>query len=74
MNDWRESGISHYRIEFVHETAEQVQKVTNAFQQFLDREIETPALVREINQQVKTGTTDGSLFVPNDYKQLVQLS
>lgn len=74
MNDWRESGISNYRIEFVHETAEQILAITKGFQQFLSRKIDTDALVNEINQHAQTGTTDGSLFVPQDFKRLVQLS
>jgi putative protease len=32
LDRWREAGIVHYRLEFVHETASEVQRVTRAFQ------------------------------------------
>ncbi len=35
MDSWREAGIRHFRLEFVHESADEVQHVTAAFQAFL---------------------------------------
>ena len=35
MDAWREAGIRHFRLEFVHESANEVQHVTAAFQAFL---------------------------------------
>ena len=34
MDSWRKAGIAHYRLEFVHETATQVTKVTRAFEAY----------------------------------------
>ncbi len=73
MTDWKASGISNFRLEFVHETLEQVQQITQTFQKFLRGEINSQSLEQEINRHATTGTTDGSLFVPKDFKQLVQL-
>ncbi|MDA7902432.1 U32 family peptidase [Mariniblastus sp.] len=74
---WRAAGISDFRLEFVHQTPEQVSKVTSAFGQFLSSEAteETAGqLAQTIEKNSPQSTTEGSLFVPSDYKNLVQLS
>ncbi len=74
---WRAAGIADLRLEFVHQTPEQVSKITTAFGQFLSSEAtpETAAqLARTIEKNSPQSTTEGSLFVAEDYKNLVQLS
>lgn len=74
---WRAAGIADFRLEFVHQTPEQVSKITTAFGQFLSSEAtpETAAqLARTIEKNSPQSTTEGSLFVAEDYKNLVQLS
>lgn len=75
--NWRAAGIADFRLEFVHQTAEQVSKITSAFGQFLSSEAtaETAGqLARTIEKNSPQSTTEGSLFVAEDYKNLVQLS
>ncbi|MCQ3929147.1 MAG: U32 family peptidase [Chloroflexi bacterium] len=62
------SGIRDYRLEFVHESPEQVRKVAVAFQAYFVREI----TVAELDQRVRKviPTTEGSFFVPEDYLRL----
>ena len=75
--NWRAAGIADFRLEFVHQTAEQVSKITAAFGQFLSSEAtaETAGqLARTIEKNSPQSTTEGSLFVAEDYKNLVQLS
>ena len=74
---WRAAGIADFRLEFVHQTPEQVSNITTAFGQFLSSEAtpETAAqLARTIEKNSPQSTTEGSLFVAEDYKNLVQLS
>jgi U32 family peptidase len=74
---WRTAGIEDFRLEFVHQTPEQVSKITTAFGQFLSVEAtqETAEkLAQTIEKNSPQSTTEGSLFVPADYKNLVQLS
>ena len=73
MDRWMEAGFRHFRIEFVHQDAEQVVEIGNAFQGFLDKAISMQQLSDSLRSHVTQGTTDGSLFVPQDFKQLVQL-
>src|SRR5262249_53396518 len=60
-DDWRAAGIHHFRLEFVHESAEQVARVYRAFEA---GGLVLGAALKKIAPQ---GTTEGSLFVPNDY-------
>ncbi len=64
LDAWLRAGIAHYRLEFVHETAEQVTRVSRLWLQALRRDISTPELNRRLQQAAPQGTTEGSLFVP----------
>ncbi|MBM3759562.1 MAG: hypothetical protein FJW36_04875 [Acidobacteria bacterium] len=58
MQQWQRAGIHHLRIEFVHETADQVRDIVQAFQHHpYDLE---PRLKRFAPE----GLTEGSLFTP----------
>ncbi|MCB9445727.1 MAG: U32 family peptidase, partial [Ardenticatenaceae bacterium] len=67
---WLEAGIAHYRLEFVHETAVQVSQITEAFRQALAGNITSAELNGRLRQIAPQGTTEGSLFVPDDYLTL----
>ena len=60
----REVGIRHYRLEFVHESAEQVRAVSAAFQRTLANQQSSVDLGRQLRQLSPQGTTEGSFFVP----------
>jgi putative protease len=66
---WLAAGIAHYRLEFVHENAEQVKRITQAFQQALV-EHDLGQLTAALQRWAPGGTTEGSLFVPNGYLEL----
>jgi putative protease len=67
MQDWRAVGIRHFRLEFVHETAEQVAGVGQAFREALDGQISATELNRRLQKIAPQGATQGSLFVPESY-------
>ncbi len=67
LNEWLGAGIQHFRLEFVHETANDVARVTSAFQAALQGEITTNDLEHVLRRIAPEGTTEGSLFVPKDY-------
>ena len=70
LDSWRKAGIGHFRLEFVHESGDQLQLVWEAFHNALSG----AAPVRELGARLRViapqGTTQGSLFVPADYLQL----
>ncbi len=70
LPDWQAAGIVHYRLEFVHETAEQVTQITAAFRLALKGEMGSGELNGRLRQIAPQGTTEGSLFVPDDYLSL----
>jgi len=70
---WQSRGISHFRLEFVHETPEQVSDITQAFHHYFAGEISPKRLQGRLDQIAPAHTTDGSLFVPKDFKQIYQL-
>jgi putative protease len=67
---WQRAGIRHFRLEFAHETAEQVTRVTRLWKGALDSEIAAATLARELKRIAPQGLTEGSLFVPKDYLTL----
>ncbi|MGA2712220.1 MAG: DUF3656 domain-containing protein [Bryobacteraceae bacterium] len=67
---WRAAGIRHFRLEFVHESADQVGEITRLFRRTLAGEIGSAQLNRELKTIAPEGTTQGSLFVPSNYQAL----
>jgi len=67
LDDWRRAGIRHFRLEFVHETAEQVTRIGHAFRETLNGKLPAQDLHRQLLRIAPQGITEGSLFVPEDY-------
>lgn len=63
------SGIQHYRLEFVHETADDVRRVSAAFQGYFAGKANASELERRLQRIAPQGITEGSLFVPENYLQ-----
>jgi putative protease len=63
LDEWRQAGIAHYRLEFVHETSEQVTQISRAFQATLAGKMPSRELTRQLQKLAPQGTTEGSLFV-----------
>ena len=72
LSRWQQAGIADFRIEFVHQTPEVVEKTTTAFQAFFSGSASESDLEDAINA-AQIETTEGSLFVPEGFKDLVQL-
>ncbi len=70
MDALMSSGIRHYRLEFVHESAKQVKQISAAFQAYFAGRIDTVELDARLQKLMPQGTTEGSLFVPEDYLKL----
>ena len=70
LDGWRRAGIVHFRLEFVHESGEQVTQIARAFGETLTGQRATPDLARYLQQITPQGTTEGSLFVPDNYMAL----
>jgi U32 family peptidase len=68
LDEWRRAGIRHFRLEFVHESAQQVRQIVRLFETALAGEIPPGKLTDEIAQIAPQGTTQGSLFVPAGYR------
>jgi putative protease len=70
LDSWTRAGIRHFRLEFVHESAEQVKSIARAFASALGGKITASQLANELKKIAPQGTTEGSLFVPADYLKL----
>ncbi len=70
LNAWRNAGIIHFRLEFVHETAQEVQQIATAFRDALAGHTTPQTLSKQLQQISPQGTTEGSLFVPDNYLTL----
>jgi len=74
LKDWLEAGIRHFRLEFVHESADQVREVAGAFRDALAGRLSQADLERRIRRASPQGITEGSLFVPAGFPLLRVLS
>jgi U32 family peptidase len=70
IDQWRAAGIRHFRLEFAHESVQQVHAVVQAFDLTLKESMTTEKLGAELRKFAPQGTTEGSLFVSNDYLKL----
>ena len=73
ISKWHTAGLRHFRIEFVHQSPEQVAEIARGFRDYFDDSINADELKRHLAQHSPRGVTQGSLFVPENFKQLVQL-
>ncbi|MFK7768292.1 MAG: DUF3656 domain-containing protein [Mariniblastus sp.] len=73
FQSWVDAGISNFRLEFVHQTPEQVTQIASAFASFLSGQSTSDELATSLSSSSPQDTTQGSLFVPGNFKHLVQL-
>lgn len=70
MESWLRAGIRHFRLEFVHQDSEEVAQITALFKGYLSGRISAGDLGARLRRVARQGTTEGSLFVPQNYQQL----
>jgi len=64
LQQWLDAGIRHFRLEFAHETGEQVAGITRAVRDALAGRIRMQDLARVLGRIAPGGVTEGSLYVP----------
>ncbi len=67
LESWRNAGIRRIRLEFVHESTDEVRRVFGAFRRTLDGDLTASELAAELRSIAPEGTTEGSLFIPPGY-------
>jgi putative protease len=70
LDDWRAAGIARFRLEFAHESFEQTAEITRLFDGALKGILPAQELARQLRGAAPQGTTEGSLYVPQGYRQL----
>jgi U32 family peptidase len=65
LDRWLTTGIRHYRLEFVHESAAQVEQIASAFADRLEARTSSAQLQRVLKKLAPEGVTEGSLYVPS---------
>ncbi|HTS30360.1 MAG TPA: U32 family peptidase [Bryobacteraceae bacterium] len=70
LEDWLAAGIRRFRLEFAHETADQVRRVAGAFEDALGGRLSARELGQALERIAPQRTTAGSLFVPEGYLTL----
>jgi U32 family peptidase len=73
LDEWRDAGIGHFRLEFAHESAEQVTRLGQAFADALAGRMGARELGQELRRAASSGTTEGSLYVPQGWRELTVL-
>ncbi len=64
LREWRKAGVRHFRLEFVHESEEEVARVVEGFRVVLEGRKTEAWLERELREIAPEGVTEGSLYVP----------
>lgn len=70
LDKWLSVGIRHFRLEFVHESAQEVKEIAQAFEKALNKKISFSELSKKLQKLSPQGTTEGSLFVAKNYRSL----
>jgi putative protease len=65
LAEWLAAGIRHFRLEFVHETPDQVTRISRAFADCFAGRSTFEELHRTLQRCAPEGVTEGSLFVPS---------
>lgn len=73
LTDWLGAGLRDFRLEFVHETPEQVAEVIRLHRAVLAGELDVTQLDGRLQVLSEQGTTQGSLFVPQEFGSLPAL-
>jgi putative protease len=67
LPEWLGAGVCDVRVEFAHESADQVIEVGEAFTEMLAGRIDARELGRRLRRAAPQGTTEGSLHVPENF-------
>lgn len=73
LGSYLRAGLRDLRLEFVHQDAAQVTAAVAATREYLVGDL-SAAELDESYRRTGPGTTQGSLFVPKDFRNLVQLT
>ncbi|MEF2277656.1 DUF3656 domain-containing protein [Deinococcus sp. YIM 134068] len=73
LGEWLAAGLRDFRLEFVHETPQEVREVVRAHRAFLAGELNGRGLEDRLRALSDQGTTEGSLFVPEGFDLLPAL-
>jgi putative protease len=64
LESWRNAGISHFRLEFVHETGDELRRIVELVSDALAGRKAFAQLTKDLKRAAPQGTTEGSLFIP----------
>lgn len=64
LGAWLDAGLRHFRLEFVHESAEDLTLIARSFSEALSGKLPVHELGRRLRKLAPQGTTQGSLFIP----------
>src|SRR6185437_3927774 len=68
LGRWLDAGIRNFRLEFAHESADEVARVFSLFDDAFAGRISPERLNRELRRIAPGGTTQGSLLIPPGYE------
>lgn len=70
LGQWLAAGIGHYRVEFAHETAEQVHRIADICKRAVESKLSPDHLAAELRTAAPAGVTEGSLIVLGSQHEL----
>ena len=73
LGGWLEAGLRDFRLEFVHESPDEVREVIRAHRAYLNGQESAQMLASRLAPIGAQGVTEGSLFVPSGFELLPAL-
>jgi putative protease len=74
LEKWQAAGMGHFRLEFVHESAEEVARIGRAFAEAFASRRGMQDLHEKLRRLAPQGITEGSLMVPGSHPALAVLA
>jgi putative protease len=74
LEQWQLAGIRHFRLEFVDQSEGEVNAIAEAFDAYLSGGLNEQQLAQRWTKSTNRNTTEGSLFVPQDFAKLYQIT
>ncbi len=74
LRQWQDTGIVDFRLEFVHQSSDQVTAISLAFLAYFSGQSNRTELETALHENSPQDITTGSLFVPKNFERLVQLN
>lgn len=70
LDSWRQTGLAHFRLEFVHESPTQIHHIFTSFHEYFSAKLSARELTQQLKKWAPQGITEGSFYVPKNFAEI----